>query len=123
MAKNTQNKDSVSTQSTLSDKKEKFLEILELNSGNVQESCKRANIGRRTYYSWKEVDQDFADACVDVKEGILDYAQTQLQGLIKANNVIATIFFLKCKGKSRGYTEKQEIELSKPIDEVNFDEL
>ena len=123
MSKNEQNKDSDSTQSTLSDKKEKFLEILELNSGNVQESCKRANIGRRTYYSWKEVDQDFADACVDVKEGLLDFAESQLQGLIKANNVIATIFFLKCKGKSRGYTEKQEIELSKPIDEVNFDEL
>ena len=83
MAKNTQNTDSDSTQSTLSDKKEKFLEILELNSGNVQESCKRANIGRRTYYSWKEVDQDFADACVDVKEGLLDFAESQLQGLIK----------------------------------------
>ena len=123
MSKNEQNKDSNVTNSTLSDKKENFLKILELNSGNVSESCKKSNIGRQTYYQWKEVDQDFADACVDVKEGLLDFAESQLQGLIKANNVIATIFFLKCKGKSRGYTEKQEIELSKPIDEVNFDEL
>ena len=123
MPKNKQKTNSDSTQSTLSDKKEKFLEILELNSGNVQESCKRANIGRRTYYSWKEVDQDFADACVDVKEGLLDFAESQLQGLIKANNVIATIFFLKCKGKSRGYTEKQELELVRNIDDIKFDEL
>ena len=123
MPKKKQKTNSDSTISTLSDKKENFLEILELNSGNVSKSCKKANIGRQTYYQWREADQEFADACVDVKEGLLDFAESQLQGLIKANNVIATIFFLKCKGKSRGYTEKQEIELSKPIDEVNFDEL
>ena len=123
MAKNTQNKDSDSTISTLSDKKEKFLQILELNSGNVSVSCKKSNIGRQTYYQWKEADQEFADACVDVKEGLLDFAESQLQGLIKESNVIATIFFLKCKGKKRGYTEKQELELVKPIDDIEFDEL
>ena len=123
MAKNKQKTNSDSTISTLSDKKENFLEILELNSGNVSVSCKKSNIGRQTYYQWKEADQEFADACVDVKEGLLDFAESQLQGLIKESNVIATIFFLKCKGKKRGYTEKQELELVKPIDDIEFDEL
>tara|TARA_R110002020_G_scaffold384668_1_gene595667 strand:+ start:2526 stop:2897 length:372 start_codon:yes stop_codon:yes gene_type:complete len=123
MPKNKQKTNSDSTISTLSDKKENFLEILELNSGNVSKSCKKANIGRQTYYQWREADQEFADACVDVKEGLLDFAESQLQGLIKENNVIATIFFLKCKGKKRGYTEKQELELVKPISDIEFDEL
>ena len=123
MPKNKQKTNSDSTISTLSDKKENFLEILELNSGNVSVSCKKSNIGRQTYYQWKEADQEFADACVDVKEGLLDFAESQLQGLIKENNVIATIFFLKCKGKKRGYTEKQELQLVKPITDIEFDEL
>mgnify|MGYP003385422428 FL=1 len=123
MPKNKQKTNSDSTISTLSDKKENFLEILELNSGNVSKSCKKANIGRQTYYQWREADQEFADACVDVKEGLLDFAESQLQGLIKENNVIATIFFLKCKGKKRGYTEKQELQLVKPITDIEFDEL
>ena len=121
MAKNTQNKDSDSTISTLSDKKEKFLQILELNSGNVSVSCKKSNIGRQTYYQWKEADQEFADACVDVKEGLLDFAESQLQGLIKESNVIATIFFLKTKGKKRGYDETHKIQIDKPFDRIELE--
>ena len=123
MPKKTQNKDSKSTNSTTSDKKEKFLNILEKNSGNISASCRKANIGRQTYYQWKEADKDFANACKDVEEGLLDFAESQLHELIKAKNPIAIFFYLKCKGKKRGFTEKQEVELSKPIQDINFDEL
>ena len=123
MAKKTQNIDSKGTDGTTSDKKEKFLDILEKNSGNVSVSCRKCNIGRRTFYNWKKLDKEFADACKDVEEGLLDFAESQLHELIKAKNPIAIFFYLKCKGKKRGFTEKQEVELSKPIDDINFNGL
>ena len=123
MAKNTKNNDSKSTDGTLSDKKETFLKIFEKNRCNVAVSCRKSNIGRRTYYNWKEADKDFAQACVDTEEGLIDNAEDKLQELINKNNPIAVLFYLKTKGKKRGYIEKQEVELIKPIDEIEFDGL
>ena len=42
---------------------------------------------------------------------------------IKDLDPTSIIFFLKCKGKARGYRERTEIELSKPIEDINFDEI
>ena len=42
---------------------------------------------------------------------------------INNNENIAIIFYLKTKGKQRGYIEKQEVEVVRPISEVLFDEL
>ena len=122
MAKKTQNIDSKVTNVTTYDKKENFLKALKANSGNIAKSCRSINISRQTYYRWIE-DKEFSQSCKDVEEGLLDFAESQLQELIKAKNPIAIFFYLKCKGKKRGFTEKQEVELSKPIDDINFDEL
>ena len=123
MAKNKQNIDSNSTHSTTSDKKKNFLKALENNYGNISKACRSSNIGRQTYYEWKKVDKDFVEACLDVGEGLVDNAESKLKELIDNGNVVAIIFYLKCKGKDRGYTEKQTFELVKPIDEVVFDGL
>jgi hypothetical protein len=39
----------------------------------------------------------------------LDFAEASLFKQIKEGNTPATVFFLKCKGKSRGYSDKSEI--------------
>ena len=50
---------------------------------------------------------------------ILDFAEKQLFTQISENNTTATIFFLKTKGKHRGYVEKTEVDnrvtIEKPI--------
>ena len=122
MDKNIENKDSEVTKVTKPTKKELFLEALKNKCGNISEACKSRNISRQTYYRWIE-DKDFLEQCDNVNESLIDNAESKLLELINSKNVVAIIFYLKCKGKSRGYTEKQEVELSKPIDEVNFDEL
>ena len=40
----------------------------------------------------------------------IDFAESQLHKQIRDGNSTATIFFLKTKGKKRGYVERQEIE-------------
>ena len=116
MAKNTQNTQKLS-------KKETFLISLRNNLGHISNACEAANIHRRTYYSWIEKDKEFKDKCDDVNEGLVDLAESKLFENINNNDNTCILFFLKCKGKSRGYRERQEISLSKPIEDIVFDEI
>ena len=121
MAKNTSNTSSNSTKGTTSDNKETFLQALKLNLGNISQSCKASNIGRQTYYNWVDDDEEFKHSCKDVEESLLDLAENRLLEKIDKYDITAIIFFLKTKGKKRGYIEKQEVELIKPIDDIEFD--
>ena len=103
-------------------KREKFLKSLELNNGNISEACKAINISRQTFYRWAE-DEDFKVKAENVKESLLDLAESKLLENINNNENVAIIFYLKTKGKQRGYIEKQEVEVVRPISEVLFDEL
>ena len=43
----------------------------------------------------------------EIQEARLDFAEQQLEALINDKNPSAIMFFLKCKGKKRGYIEKE----------------
>ena len=116
MSKKTQNN---LTNLTHLDKKELFLKAFENKEFNIAESCKAINIARQTYYDWLK-DDEFKQQVQELKESDLDFTESALRKLIKKGNVIATIFKLKTKGKDRGYIEKQEVELIKPIDEIEY---
>ena len=120
MTKSTLNKETKVADVTLSDKKEKFLKVFKNSDCNVAETCRKINISRQTYYRWQE-DEDFKQNCLDVQESLIDNAESKLQELINSKNPVAIIFYLKTKGKSRGYDEKQYIEINKPFEEIGFD--
>ena len=122
MGKNTQNKKTNVTNVTLSDKKRKFIKHLTENLGNVSKACKERKISRQTYYRWLE-DEEFEVAVRDAEESLLDESEFQLMNAIKSGNLTAIIFHLKTKGRKRGYVEKQEVEVNKPIDDVIFNGL
>ena len=46
----------------------------------------------------------------ELKEELLDFAESKLLKAIKNDASWAICFFLKCKGKKRGYVERQEVE-------------
>ena len=48
----------------------------------------------------------------EIREEMLDLAESELLKKLKEGHMSAIIFFLKCIGNSRGYTEKQEIEVA-----------
>ena len=122
MSKNTENIKTEVTNVTSSTKKDNFLKALKNNLGNISQACKAINISRQTFYAWSE-DADFKIKAENVKESLLDLAESKLMENINNNENIAIIFYLKTKGKQRGYIEKQEVEVVKPISEVLFDEL
>ena len=90
-------------------KKESMLKALENSWGVVTVACRNAEIPRSTFYKWLNEDEDFAKEVSDIENIALDFAESQLHTQIRGNNTSATIFYLKTKGKKRGYIERQEI--------------
>ena len=90
-------------------KKERLLEGLVKSLGVITSACAIANISRTSYYSYYKDDDEFAKEVDEVSNIALDFAESQLHEQIQSNNTTATIFYLKTKGKKRGYIERQEI--------------
>jgi hypothetical protein len=91
-----------------SPKKEKFLEIFELSGCNISLSCKKGNIARQTFYNWYDSDEKFRNQVDDMREGLLDLAESMLMRKVREGSTTELIFYLKTKGKKRGYVERQE---------------
>ena len=93
-------------------KKEAMLQALENSLGVVTVACKQVDIPRSTYYKWLKEDEDFAREVKDIENIELDFGESQLHSQMKDGNTSATIFFLKTKGKKRGYVERSELDLT-----------
>ena len=93
-------------------KKESILEALEKSLGVVTMACKSADVPRSTYYKWLKEDEEFSKAVKDIENIALDFGESQLHKQIGDGNTSATIFFLKTKGKKRGYIERSELDLT-----------
>lgn len=89
--------------------KKALLDALEKSLGVVTTACKKVGIGRTTYYDWYNTDKEFKKQVDDLQNVALDFAESQLHRQIAENSTSATIFYLKTKGKKRGYVERQEI--------------
>tara|TARA_R110002167_G_scaffold248354_1_gene454343 strand:+ start:1156 stop:1527 length:372 start_codon:yes stop_codon:yes gene_type:complete len=90
-------------------KKESMLKALEKSLGVVTVACKKSDIPRSTYYKWLNEDEEFSEQVKDIENVALDFAESSLHEQIQEKNTSATIFYLKTKGKNRGYVERQEI--------------
>lgn len=92
-------------------KQKKFLEIYENSSCNVSVACKKFGITRQCYYQWLD-NPRFKQEIVDIDESLIDYAETKLMQNIKDGKEASIFFFLKTKGKKRGYIETVEQNVS-----------
>ena len=90
--------------------KKKVVDALEKSLGVVTTACKIAEVSRTQFYQWLKDDEDFAKKVKEIENVTLDFVESQLHKQIKENSTAATIFFLKTKGKKRGYIERQEID-------------
>ena len=98
--------------------KKRLIEALESSLGIVTTACKKAGVSRFTYYDYYKKDEKFRTEVDSIKEVTLDFVESMLLENIKKKEQASIIFYLKTKGKSRGYTEKQEIVINEPKDKV-----
>ena len=93
-----------------------MIEALEKSLGILTVACREVGIARSTHYDWYSKDEQYKMMVDDVQDIALDFAEGELHKQIKNGEVSSTIFYLKTKGKKRGYIEKQEIDHSGSID-------
>lgn len=91
--------------------KNNLLKALEKHLGIISTACKEVGCSRRTFYDLLEEDEEFKENYEELSEVSLDFVESKLHELIRQENPTAIIFYLKTKGKKRGYTEKQHFEV------------
>ena len=112
-------KDSPKTNRIVQQKK-RLLEALEKRYGVVTYACNDVGLARTTFYEYYKNDEDFKDA-VDSIEGVaVDFAESKLLENIDKGDTTAMIFYLKTRGKKRGFVEKQEVDHTSKGEKVNF---
>jgi hypothetical protein len=102
-------------------KKDQMIDALGKSLGVVTTACNQVGISRDTHYRWLKEDATYKGRVRELENIALDFAESHLHMLIKDGVPSATIFFLKTKGKVRGYIETQDIQITekKPLTWMN----
>lgn len=91
-------------------KKHTFIQALKESFGNITKACESVGISRGCYYKWLDSDEEFKESSLNIDEYVVDMVENELLKQIRDGSTAGTIFYLKTKGKHRGYVEKQEID-------------
>lgn len=97
---------------------ENFLEAYEKALGVVTPAAKAAGIHRATVYRWRADYPEFDEACKEIEGVALDFVETKMFDAISKGtegSAALTIFYLKTKGKNRGYVEKQQLDVNADV--------
>ena len=85
--------------------KKKLIQAMTASLGIISHACKKAKISRVTFYEYYNNDPEFKQSIDDIENIALDFVESALYQQIKNENTTATIFYLKTKGRKRGYQE------------------
>lgn len=91
--------------------KERLLVSLKECSGIVTFACEKVGLSRQTFYRWCRDDPEFKERVDAINELQIDVAEASLLKKIQNGDTTAIIFYLKTKGKDRGYSERREISI------------
>ena len=104
--------------------KKKLLEALEKSLGIVTPACKEVGVSRETFYRYYREDEDFKKVVDDINEITLDFAENQLLSKIKEGSERSILFYMKYRGRKRGYTDSLDITSDgKSITEIRLIEI
>ena len=96
------------TSNKIAHTKKALIQALEKSLGVVTTACRSVGIERGTFYRYCREDKEFSDIVKELDNVVLDFVESKLHKQIMEDNTAATIFFLKTKGKNRGYIERTE---------------
>jgi hypothetical protein len=104
--------------------KKKLIEAMEKTMGIVTQACKEVGVSRDRFYTYYNTDPNFKKAIDDINDIQLDFVESQLLKNIAKGDRSSIMFYMKHKGKKRGYAEhisidanvRMEQPLLKPLD-------
>jgi hypothetical protein len=116
--------------------KKKLLKALENSLGIVTPACRAVKLNRKTFYSYYNNDPEFKLAVDELNSLTMDYVEDRLFDKIREGSEKSIQFYLKYKGKLRGYNDSLDvttngndinsikiIEITKTKDEDDEDKL
>ena len=77
--------------------------------GNLTIVAKSLGVSRTAVFNWVQ-EYELKGIVEEARENRLDFVESALDNLIKKGDTAAIIFFLKTQGRSRGYSEKVDVE-------------
>ena len=98
----------------------KYLEAIEKNAGLVSGVARDLKVSVQAVYQRKEKNKKIKDAFESAIEENLDLAESKLVEAIGSREAWAICFYLKCKGKGRGYIETQKHEIETPKEGITI---
>lgn len=107
----------------LKGKKKLMYEALKKTLGNVTLACEQVGIDRSTHYRWLKKYPVYKKMIDEIEDITIDFAENALFRQIKEGNTTAIIFYLKTKGKHRGYIERQEIDTKVIQPDLSFEDF
>jgi hypothetical protein len=108
MKKNKDNRVNRVRRSKITD--EVFISTLIKTNGFISQAAKILNVSTQAVYKRIQENPHIKSVVIDIQEQSLDFVENQLFKKIKDGELSAIIFYLKCKGKKRGYTERTTLE-------------
>lgn len=88
---------------------QEVIQALVKSAGYISSAARTLGCSTQTIYNYLERFPEVAAAKFDIEERNLDNAELALMTKITSGDVTSIIFYLKTKGKRRGYVERQEI--------------
>lgn len=100
--------------------KKRMLEALEQNLGVVTAAAKSAKINRKTHYEYLKSDPAYKAAVDAIDDICIDFGQAQLIKNIKAGKEVSLLFYMKKKGRDKGWGDEVNVkhDISENVKEV-----
>lgn len=99
--------------------KERMLEALERCLGVVTPACKEIGLTRKVFYDYYHSDPDFKAKVDDIQDITFDFVENQLFKAIKNGSERSIMFYMKYKGRRRGYSDSVDVNVTN--DKIKFD--
>ena len=95
-----------------------FLVHYEKSLGVLKTACEASGMCRKTIWEWRKKYPEFDERCHECEEVALDFVESKMfkkidKGDKGSESLI--IFYLKTKGKNRGYIERQELDVNAEV--------
>lgn len=102
--------------------KKKLIKALIKHLGIVTKACDEIGISRNQFYQYCKSDPAFKAEVDDINEITLDFVEDKLFQNIKEGDKASIMFYMKYRGRNRGYTDSSDINVSGSLD-INLKNL
>ncbi len=92
----------------------RILPLVDTCRGNLTAIARKLKVSRTSIHARINETPELAAAVEDARESMIDMVESSFYEDAVGDSVAAKIFFLKTRGQSRGYIERQDLRISGP---------